>query len=295
MSEENDPDTPSCCASCGIAEIDEIKLKECGDCDLVRYCSDECQQEHKSKHEEACQKRAAELRDEILFMQPECSHLGDCPICCLPLPLVGKSKYPVYSCCCKMICKGCVYANQKRETEGKLQQVCPFCRHPLPKSKEEEVRNIRKRVEANDPVAICYTGVMHRNEGDYNKALEYLIRSAELGCISAHFYLHDTVKNEEERIYHLEEAAIGGHADARHNLGCVEASNGSHGRALKHFIIAANLGHDGSLANLKEAYKCGLVRKEVLASALRAHHASVVATKSPQRVQAEKNHVKQLS
>ena len=25
-----------CCASCGIAELDEIKLKECDDCDLVK-------------------------------------------------------------------------------------------------------------------------------------------------------------------------------------------------------------------------------------------------------------------
>ena len=32
-------------------------------------------------------KRAAVLRDELLFKQPESSHLGDCPICCLPLPL----------------------------------------------------------------------------------------------------------------------------------------------------------------------------------------------------------------
>ena len=28
--------TCSCCASCGIAEIDDIKLKDCDDCDLVK-------------------------------------------------------------------------------------------------------------------------------------------------------------------------------------------------------------------------------------------------------------------
>ena len=32
-----------CCASCGIAEVDDIRLNECNDCDLVRYCSDRCQ------------------------------------------------------------------------------------------------------------------------------------------------------------------------------------------------------------------------------------------------------------
>ena len=34
-----------CCASCGVAEVDDIKLVPCDGCDLVRYCSDACQQE----------------------------------------------------------------------------------------------------------------------------------------------------------------------------------------------------------------------------------------------------------
>eukprot|EP00985_Skeletonema_marinoi_P022217 scaffold14081_cov66-Skeletonema_marinoi.AAC.1 len=56
-------DASRCCASCGIAEVDELKLTECTDCDLVKYCSDACQHDHKLQHEEACKKRAAELRD----------------------------------------------------------------------------------------------------------------------------------------------------------------------------------------------------------------------------------------
>jgi len=42
----------SCCASCGIAKVDDIKLKECDDCKSVKYCSDACQKNHKSQHEE---------------------------------------------------------------------------------------------------------------------------------------------------------------------------------------------------------------------------------------------------
>ena len=76
-----------CCASCGIAELDDIKLTECDGCDLVRYCSNECQANHRQEHEGKCNERAAELRDEMLFRQPESTHLGDCPICCLPLPI----------------------------------------------------------------------------------------------------------------------------------------------------------------------------------------------------------------
>ncbi len=74
--DDKDNDTMMCCASCGIAEIDDIKLKDCSACDLVRSCSDDCKQIHKSEHEDVCKKRAAELRDKLLFKQPESTHLG---------------------------------------------------------------------------------------------------------------------------------------------------------------------------------------------------------------------------
>ena len=59
-------------------------------------------------------------------------------------------------------------------------------------------------------------------------------------------------------------------------------------RAVKHLIIAANLGYDRSIRGLKEFYKEGLVRKEDFAAALRAYQAAVDATKSLQREEAEK-------
>jgi hypothetical protein len=45
MNEENEAVT-TCCASCGIAEVDDIKLNICTDCDLARYCSVKCQKNH---------------------------------------------------------------------------------------------------------------------------------------------------------------------------------------------------------------------------------------------------------
>jgi len=146
-----------CCASCGTAEVDDIKLKTCAACDLVRYCRDECQQEHRPKHVRACKRRAAELRDEVLFRQPECSHLGDCPICFLPLS-IDTDKSTMYACCSKIICNGCDFANHLREVEERLQHTCPFCRQPQPKSQEEDELNNMKRVAANDLVAICEMG-----------------------------------------------------------------------------------------------------------------------------------------
>jgi len=82
--------TMLCCASCGIAGVDDMKLKACDGCKSVRYCSDTCQMDHRPQHERECEKRAAELRDKILFKQPESSHWGDCPICFLPLALYPK-------------------------------------------------------------------------------------------------------------------------------------------------------------------------------------------------------------
>ena len=57
---------------------------------------------------------------------------------------------------------------------------------------------------------------------------------------------------------------------------------------MKHWIIAATQGHGGSIKMLMDAFKGGLVEKENLAVALRAHKAAVDATESPQRVASEK-------
>src|SRR6056300_1593358 len=99
------------CACCGIAAVDDITLKFCNNCDLVKYCSDECQENHREHHEEECNKRKADLRDKLLFTQPDISYLGECPLCFLPLS-IDPEKSTMMGCCCKSICRGCCYANQ---------------------------------------------------------------------------------------------------------------------------------------------------------------------------------------
>ena len=348
-----DNEGTSCCASCGIAEVDDNKLKDCGDCDLVKYCSDECRKDHKSEHEEACEKRAAELRDELLdpscrcascgitemddielvpcddcllyrycsdecrenhksdheeecknlaaqlqreyllFRQPECSHLGDCPICCLPLSL-DKSKSAIMSCCSKIICNGCAYACQKREEEMRVQITCPFCRESTHMTEEEADKLQMKRIEANDPFAICQKGAKERELGNHGSAISYLTKAAELGDVWAHFQLSfiysddfGAEKDEGKYIHHTEEAAIGGHPTARHNLGSDEWGNGNHERAVKHWIISATQGCDESIKALMEAFRQGFLKKDILAAVLRLHKRAVDATKSPQRKEAE--------
>ena len=290
--EEIEADT-LCCASCVAAEVDDIKLMDCDGCDLVKYCSDECQKNHRSEHEEECKKRAAEIRDELLFKQPESSHLGDCPLCSLPLPLDEK-KSGVHSCCSKFICKGCVIANAQRTMEMRLPHSCPFCREPQIITEEEALKRRMKRVEANDPVALCYEGVEQHDKGEHSRAFEYFTKAADLGDAEAHYRLAYLYRNGEgiekdlgKKIYHMEEAAIGGHSDARYNLGIHEWNNGDKERAVKHWIIAATQGEDESIKELIDAFKDGLVSKEVLAAALRAQKAAIDATKSPQREEVE--------
>ena len=292
MNADAESDTMMCCAACGTPEVDDVKLKDCSACKLVRYCGVQCQKDHRPKHKRACKKRAAELRDEILFKQPESSYLGDCPICCLPLP-IDATESTMMACCCKKICNGCEYANQIRERDEKLDHTCPFCRHPLPKSEEEGNRNVMTRIEANDPAAIRHMGRERWGEGDYDGAFEYWTKAAGLGNIDSHYQLSvvyreglGVEKDEKREVYHLEEAAIGGHAGARHNLACFEWENGRHDRALQHWIVAAKLGDENSVDTLKDAYRKGHVRKEDFASALRAHQAAVNATKSPLREKA---------
>src|SRR6056300_560754 len=174
----------SCCANCGKAAVDDVKLKKCA-CLLVKYCSVECQKNHRSQHKKACKKRLAEMRDDKLFTQPDESHLGECPICLLPLQL-DVNKWGLNSCCCKLICMGCDHANKKREDEQGLEHKCPYCREPLPETQGEGIQNYMKRVKANDPVAIFQMGVKHYREGDYEGAFEYYTKAAALGDMEAH-------------------------------------------------------------------------------------------------------------
>jgi len=289
MSEVLEFDDPSCCASCGITAKDDIELKKCDACKLVRYCNVKCQKEHRPNHERACEKRVAELRDEILFRQPESRHLGDCPLCCLPHP-VDRTKAVVTGCCSKMICRGCFHANLMREFKEALDHVCPFCRHPAPKARKESYKLLMRRVEANDPLSLVEVGMERLSKGDYAGAFKYWTKAAELGDAEAHFHLsvsyHDgkgVQTDLKKQVYHLEIAAIAGHPYARHNLGCIDEMIY---RAVKHLIISANLGCDEAIQKLKEYYKYGKVSKEDFAAALRGHHAAVDATKSPQRREA---------
>ena len=116
-----------------------------------------------------------------------------------------------------------------------------------------------------------------------------------MGDAEAHWNLSWLFRNGEGvkkdktlEMYHLEEAAIAGNPFARTLFESREWECGRFDRAVRHWIIAANLGDDKSLQRLKESYKDGHVSKEDFAAALRGYQAAVDATKSPQREEAAK-------
>eukprot|EP00984_Skeletonema_dohrnii_P025060 scaffold14195_cov155-Skeletonema_dohrnii-CCMP3373.AAC.7 len=257
---------------------------------LAALPNDNCQQEHQAGHDAMCKERAAELRDELLFRQPESSHLGDCPICFLPFS-IDPQKSTLMGCCSKLVCEGCSYANLMREREEHVEHTCPFCRHPIRTTDEEEFQNTMRRAAAKDPIAMIEMGKKLHNEGCFESAFIYWARAAALGDASAHYLLsvlyregEGVEKDEKKEFYHLEEAAVAGHPRARYYLGCIEDESSRFDRAVKHWTIGASLGCDKSIQRLMQYYAThGAVNKEDFAAALRAHHAAANAAKSPQR------------
>ena len=179
--------TNEVCANCGkAAEVDGVKLKNCA-CNLVKYCSVECQKNHRKQHKKECKQRMAKIREDGFFTQPDESHLGECPLCCLPLSN-DENKRALYTCCSKLICEGCCYANILREEELSQYPKCPYCREPLPSGgNEQHEKNYTKRIKANDPIALRQVGEKLYHEGDFEGSIQYLTKAAQLGDMDAHF------------------------------------------------------------------------------------------------------------
>ena len=221
------------------------------------------------------------------------SEEDDCPICSLPLPL-DANQSTFRTCCMKEVCNGCVLAAIKRGMRD-----CPFCRTITPDDNQALVM-IQKRVDACDPLAIYNLG----NQYDYGlyglvkdatRAVELYERAAELGVKNAHFNLGctyaegtDVEKDMAKAIKHYEAAAMCGHVASRHNLGYEEGMAENYDLALQHFLIAAKLGHENSLSNVKSFFMNGLANKADYAAALRGYQHAIDEMSSPDRDKAKK-------
>ena len=194
------------------------------------------------------------------------------------------------SCCGKIICSGCSYANVY-DNHGNIivEKKCPFCRTPYA-ADEEDIKRLKKRMEVGDANAFSMMGCYHSN-GRYGlpqdsvKAIELWHKAGKFGYtnLGIAYYNGEGVERDKKMAKHYYElAAMGGNVVARHNLGADEYNAGNYDRALKHYMIAAKGGHTRS-KNIQQLYMDGLATKDDYAKALRSHQAYLVEIKSDQR------------
>ena len=286
----------SACANCGVVSSDAVKLKNCTACRLVKYCGVDCQKAHRKQHKKACRERAAELKDEQLYSQGHQRPEGDfCPICMpIPLPIGDHSVFEV--CCMKRVCKGCSVASYMKGMED-----CAFCRTPpSPAGYADDLARVQARARKKDPEAIHYLGKAYYYGGlglqkDMQKAFKLSTEAAELGSIEAIYslgnaYYHgDGVRQDKVKAVHLiEKAAMHGDVESRHNLGHSEIKKGNYGRALRHLLISAKVGHEDSIEAIKNMFVEGLATKELYTQALKGYQEAVEEMKSHDRDEAKR-------
>jgi TPR repeat protein len=169
---------------------------------------------------------------------------------------------------------------------------CPFCKADhVDKTDEERIKELMKRVEANDAEAMCQLGnqYIHGLQGllqDQEKALELWKKAAELGSSQAHFQLGVIYYEKgdlKKAKFHTEAAAMAGGEVARSNLGIMEGKSGNMERAVKHLRIAASAGHYHAMRALLVAFRRGHISRETIDSTLTAYNNSCFEMRSDAR------------
>ena len=79
-----------------------------------------------------------------------------------------------------------------------------------------------------------------------------------------------------------------GHVESRDYLGFVESKNKNYDLAVQHWMIAAKMGHEKSLNNIKSMFKEGHATKAQYAEALLGYRDASEEMKSPQREEAKR-------
>jgi len=234
---------------------------------------------------------------EDLFKQPPKNE--DCPICFLMMPSLSTG-YRYNSCCGKVICSGCIYANSKLHEDN----LCPFCRTPSHTTDKEAMIRNKKRIEKGDVNAIHNQGCYYNTGSDgfpqnWAKALELwhkagqMAKAGELGSAKAYYSIgcaydrgRGVERNEEKARHYWELAAMRGNIIARHNLACLEGKSKNFEKALKHLMIAVRSGDVESLKKIGWLYSNGHATKEDYGTALRVRQAYLDEIRSDQRDEA---------
>ena len=289
---------------CSVCEKKSDTLKKCRNCKCVWYCDKKCQRKHWKEHTHECKRIQKELDNRggksDVGTEKEVGPLGkvppreECSICMRMLP-IHESLHSYFPCCGKIICCGCDHQHSMKS--GK-ERTCAFCREPMPRSDEEYLARLVKRVERKDPHALLNMAIFH-GEGelglpvDHAKCVDLLRESAGLGCPCAQYNLGNfrddgemgLEQDEEEALKYWEEAAEGGDIFSLHNLGCVEEGFGDHVAAMRHWRLSACGGMRRSMGALIDCFEDGLLRHGDLAETLQVFYRARAELKSDDRDQ----------
>jgi TPR repeat protein len=169
---------------------------------------------------------------------------------------------------------------------------CPYCNaETLGKTSEDKLKEMMKRVKANDAGAIFELGDWYDKGGegvlqDRAKSRELVTRASVLGSSKANYFLGQKYRKEgdlKKAKFHYEAAAMAGHELARCNIGSLEFIAGNKERALKHWTIAASTGNDSAMQNLQSRVYEGSVNRDAIDSILTAYNTSCAKMRSEAR------------
>ena len=199
---------------------------------------------------------------------PEPEHwLGSsrCPICLEDWDVNKVTLIRI--CCCNFVCNTC------DEKWGGVNAPCPICKSLLPESEEEGLAMLRRRVENENPKAVCHLGLCYMDgrlglKPSDKKAARLYERAVELGNVAAMYFLGCIyqfgrgVKPDKKKSFeYWRMAADRGHAVAQFNLGCCfnegEGVAKDYAEAFRFYKLAADKGYTDAECNLGCAYVLG--------------------------------------
>jgi len=237
-----------------------------------------------------------ETKDIDLFAPINIEEREECPICLIPFP-IENNEIIFKICCGKNICIGCVEKHVSTEIHNGVpieDYKCAFCCQ-LTLSGPPRVKALKKLMKRNYPDAFIEMGVIYER-GKYGvlqsntKALEMLIRAAELGYVDAfrkigYNYMNGNLveQDKSKAVEFYEVSAKKGSVKAHKNLALTHMTNENADECIQHLVVAASAGDQLSMDSLMEFYKDNSLSKEDLAQTLRAYQASSNEMKSKDR------------
>ena len=246
----------------------------------------------------------------------------ECPICFHVLPL-RSSERVYHSCCGQVICNGCAVGTQctqLKEPQPQFKELgriiegttpeeeqfrlikkygmkiytCPYCRAPVPTSKEEALQRLYARIEirnhdyteAVNVVGGCYMEGQYGLPQNVTRAEEFFKKAYDLDDPKAASNLYDLYHQhypdqKEKEMEYLVRGEQLGNLKCIKTLALIATRSGNMEETIRLCVKLARVGEDTS--TLLIFYQNKLLSKDVLASTLRANQSVKDEVKTKRR------------